>query len=353
VDQDTLVIAYVGDSAQSFELAMVAPVQLLGLTCSAALLTAGQSTTCTVTLNKPAPSTVAVSLSSSTPNLVVPANLMIPVGAISATFSATAGTIGSYQIATLTAQWGTFITTSINLGAPTASGLAVIGVADAANGWSTNNCSTGSWRTVTGGGFTSQPVQATGVVTTLGGLQVTVNGAPAPLQFASNSLITFQCPTLPAGSSLQVEVTTATGSASVPIQTVVPAAPAIFVVDGARNDQGLVLIGNSNVLAMPLTAGISSAPAIRGGYVSIFATGLGDVQGTTPALAVNPVQVWIGGIAVTPSFAGAAQSADGVFQIVAQIPLNLTPGISIPLYIEVVLPNGQSLPSNQVTIAVD
>src|SRR5580698_9291198 len=103
-------------------------------------------------------------------------------------------------------------------------------------------------------------------------------------------------------------MTTPTGNAGIPIQTMKEAAPAIFVVDAARVDQGLVLIGNSDTLAMPLTEGFSS----------------------------------------TPAFAGWAPGSQGLFQVIAPVPAGVTPGPSIPLYLQVGLANGSAVPSNEV-----
>jgi uncharacterized protein (TIGR03437 family) len=289
--------------------------------------------------------------------LTVPSTVTVPSGSLSATFTALAGAVSKYQPATITAQWVATITSTVStvvgLG-PTASGsLIVSGVTDAADNWSTNNCSALGWRTIAGGGFTSAPAQSSTPATTLGGGQVTVNGTPAPLAYASGSLVTFQCPDVPAGTPLQVNVTASTGNASAPVQTEAAVNPSIFVVDSARNDQGLVLIRNSDFLAMPQTDGVASTPVVKGNYVSIFATGLGELQGSNPAVGSNSVRVWIGGLPVTPIFVGSAQPSSGVFQVIAQIPAGVQSGSSVPLYLEVDLAGGLVLPSNQVMIAVN
>jgi uncharacterized protein (TIGR03437 family) len=158
---------------------------------------------------------------------------------------------------------------------------------------------------------------------------------------------------LPVGTATQVSVTTPAGSAPVPIQnTMLAATPALFTVDAARPGQGLVMIANSNSLAMPATGGFLSAPAVPGQYVSILATGLGPVSASSPPLAVNYVRVWIGGVPVQPSFAGLVPGGAGVFQVIAQIPANITAGTAVPLYLEVDPSGGNAIPSNQVVIAV-
>jgi len=332
-------------------------LQATGVTCGASSLAAGQSTTCTVTINKVSGTVSTINLSSSTPYLTVPASVTIPSGGLTGNFTVLASAVPNYQTATITAQWTatvtSTVTTAIGLGATATGSLIVSGVTDAADNWSTNSCSPGSWRNISGGGFTSLPAQSSGPATTLGGVQVSVNGVLAPLTFASPSLLTFQCPVLPAGTPLQVKILASSGSASVPIQSEVAVNPSIFVVDSARSDQGLVLLNNSTFLAMPQTAGVASQPAVKGDYISIYATGLGGFQGSNPALATNNVQVWIGGIAVTPAFVGSAQPDSGVFQILARIPAAVQSGTSIPLYLELDMAGGVVMPSNQVMIAVN
>jgi uncharacterized protein (TIGR03437 family) len=224
---------------------------------------------------------------------------------------------------------------------------------DSADNWATNNCTYGSWRTITGIQLADQIASSNTLVTTLGGVQVTVNGTPVPLTYVSSSLVTFQCPALTPGSPIQVTITNSLGSASVPIQSAVAANPSVFVIDAARAGQGLVLIGNSSTLAMPATSGYNSSPAVQGQYLSIFATGLGNVLGTAPALAQNSVKVWIGGIPVTPAFVGSAQSGNGVFQIIAKVPSGILAGPLVPLYVEVDVAGGNIYPSNQVQVAVN
>ncbi len=56
----------------------------------------------------------------------------------------------------------------------------------------------------------------------LGGTRVRLNGSPAPLRFVSPSRVELECPSLPAGSEVRIDVETATGSAQtviVPLQT--------------------------------------------------------------------------------------------------------------------------------------
>jgi uncharacterized protein (TIGR03437 family) len=355
-DQGSLVIAYENNFTVNFQLALVAPVQLATFTCAPAVLTSGQSGTCTIGLNKPAPADIQVNLLTSSPSLSLPGVVTIKSGSVGSTFAVSAAKFSGNLTATITAQWNTSLVAVVSIGtAGNTTGPLVSGVMDAADNWATNTCSYGAWRTITGIQLATGIASSTSLVTTLGGVQVMVNGTPAPLTYVSNSLVTFQCPALAPGLPIQVTVTNSLGSASVPIQSAVAAAPAIFVVDAARAGQGLVLIGNSSTLAMPATAGYNSAPAVHGQYLSIYATGLGNVLGTAPALAQNSVKVWIGGIPVTPAFVGSAQGGNGVFQVIAQVPQGVIAGPLIPLYVEVDVAGsgGNVFPSNQVEVAVN
>jgi uncharacterized protein (TIGR03437 family) len=130
------------------------------------------------------------------------------------------------------------------------------------------------------------------------------------------------------------------------------ATPGLFVLDAVRPGQGVVLIANSGILAMPPTDGYSGRPAQRGEYISILANGLGEVQDGSPALVKNYVRVWIGGIAVQPTLSASLPGAGGIFQISVQIPQNIISGPSVPVYVEVDPGNGKVVSSNQVVIAV-
>lgn len=78
------------------------------LTCTPLSLSSGATATCSVTLTQAASTAVTVSLSSSVPDLVVPATAVVPGGGLTATFGATAGTISSDKTAVVTAMLNGF-----------------------------------------------------------------------------------------------------------------------------------------------------------------------------------------------------------------------------------------------------
>jgi minor extracellular serine protease Vpr len=100
-----------------------------------------------------------------------------------------------------------------------------------------------------------------------------------------------------------------------------------------------------------------SRPALRGEYIEIYATGLGQVsrlQGdgqpkpptSAPAISALPT-VTIGGAPATVTFSGLAPGAVGLFQINAMVPPSAAAGDAIPVVIAI-----GAETSNTVTIAV-
>jgi uncharacterized protein (TIGR03437 family) len=113
-------------------------------------------------------------------------------------------------------------------------------------------------------------------------------------------------------------------------------------------------------LAAPVGTTSNSRPAHVGEYISIYATGLGDVTNrpalgsaalTAPLLSsslVNPT-VTIGGVTATDiPFSGLAPTLVGVFVVNVRIPPGTPVGDAIPITLSI---GGQT--SNTGTIAVD
>ncbi len=78
----------------------VLPIQVTGLTINPLRVILGGSATGTVTINVPAPvGGLAVSLSSGSASVTVPATITIPAGTVSATFAATGAAVGTANLA--------------------------------------------------------------------------------------------------------------------------------------------------------------------------------------------------------------------------------------------------------------
>jgi uncharacterized protein (TIGR03437 family) len=201
-------------------------------------------------------------------------------------------------------------------------------------------------------GATVNPASGT-LPLTLGGVQVTFNGQPAPLLYGSAGQINAVAPFEIAGqSTVQLAITQANGQSLATTLPVVESNPSIFSANASGTGQGAIL-NNAD-----LTRNSASNPAALGSVIAIYATGTGvtkpasvdgSLTGTNPPLVAQPVTVTIGGQNAQVLYQGAAPGlVAGISQINVQIPLNITPGPSVPVTLAV----GSTQSQNSVTIAV-
>jgi uncharacterized protein (TIGR03437 family) len=151
----------------------------------------------------------------------------------------------------------------------------------------------------------------------------------------------------PTGSGTITVTYNGTASPTSPI-TVVPSSLGIFSVNQQGNGTGVILDGNNNPSS-------STSPFQIGETVVAWGTGLGPISApdnTTPPSGNLPgitTAVYVGGVSVTPSYAGRSGYA-GEDQINFMIPAGVS-GCNVPISISVT--NGSStVSSNTVTIAV-
>jgi uncharacterized protein (TIGR03437 family) len=185
--------------------------------------------------------------------------------------------------------------------------------------------------------------------TTMAGAQVTVNGTPVPIFYATPGQLGIQIPFEAVGASATVSVSVA-GQASTPATvTLALVAPGIFTASQDGKGAGAITHVDGSLVT-------TQNPAHTGELVILYATGLGQVTpavatGALPAGASNtvaPVTVSIGGINVIPlDFAGLAGCCVGLNQINARVPLGVSSGNAVPVVLYI---GGQS--SNTATIAV-
>lgn len=193
------------------------------------------------------------------------------------------------------------------------------------------------------------------VTTTNSGIRVLVNGVPAPLIYVSNTVINAIAPyeiSSLVGSTVRVQVIYNGGYGTLmPIQ-VAATAPGILNYD---DGSGQIVAGNADG-----TLNGSSNPAPIGSTIVFFATGEGQTSpaGVDGLPATNfsnlpkpngAVSVTIGGVSVTPVYAGAEPDAvAGVMQVNVTIPAGVTPGPAVPIVLTV----GNASSPKTTTIAV-
>jgi len=181
----------------------------------------------------------------------------------------------------------------------------------------------------------------------------------AGLTYVGPSQINFQVPPgIAPGDSVPAQLQLPNGKTLLASLQLVSAAPGIFSILMNGQGQGAVLNQDNSPNGDPQRF-LGVKPAARGSVIQIFATGAGE---TTPALAageaappsgsplvltkVQPT-VTIGGKNAKVQFSGMAPGFVGLWQINAEVPADVTPGMALPL---VITAAGAS--SNTVTIAV-
>jgi uncharacterized protein (TIGR03437 family) len=224
---------------------------------------------------------------------------------------------------------------------------AVDSVVNTASGSAQGACSPGGiarieGRWLTQGETASDP---SGGSLSLAGTSVEAEGKPVPILHASQSRIDILCPDAGTGPSFDLVVRTS-GSVSQPFATMQSAlAPGIFTVDDSGSGQGLVsLATDDSKLAMVRNYLSAAEPVIAGDRIVILATGIGTASN---------VLVRIGEDEFAADSVTAVAGRPGVSQIVATVPDNAATGISVPLSVAGKLPDGTSVRSNSVSMAIE
>jgi uncharacterized protein (TIGR03437 family) len=184
-------------------------------------------------------------------------------------------------------------------------------------------------------------------------------GTLASLLFVGPNQINFQVPPGTVPGDIAMQLSGPDGKARQwGLTRATTSWPGIFTFLMNGKGQGAVLNQDNSQNGDPQNF-VGVRPASRGSVIQIFATGAGD---TTPALAageaapaggsplvltkVQPT-VAIGGKNAKVQFSGMAPGFVGLWQINAEIPQDVTPGMALPLVI-----TAGGAQSNTVTIAV-
>lgn len=185
----------------------------------------------------------------------------------------------------------------------------------------------GSWISIYGTNLaTSTEVWKGDFPTTLGGVTVTVNGKPGYLWFVSPTQINLQAPDDAGTGSVNVVVTTPTGTFTSTV-TLAPASPSFSLLDSTHvaaiaphPDGSYDIVGSAG--AFPY----ATAPVAPGADLILYGVGFGPTDPPvkagqpvlTPAATVNPVTVTIGGSPAQVVYSGVVGA--GLYQINVIVP---------------------------------
>lgn len=173
--------------------------------------------------------------------------------------------------------------------------------------------------------------------TTLGNVQVLVNGVAAPVYYASSGQINFEIP---------IDAATANGGAgTVQVVRNGTAGNLVYVQIHAHAPQFLIYNGGYAIMTTPaaVLTGIPSHPVKEGDIITIYAIGLGPTTPVVPSGTASPTkplatvpgntQVCFGVVTpfapplcATPSFVGLTPNFVGLYQINVEIPTGVKKG---------------------------
>jgi uncharacterized protein (TIGR03437 family) len=161
----------------------------------------------------------------------------------------------------------------------------------------------------------------------LNGVQVTVNGLPAPVQFVSPGQISAMVPYAVGSSIARIQVNNNGVLSNVVTTFVNLTAPGVFTVPPGGVGYGAVLHGDYSLVT-------AQSPAQVNETVSVYLTGLGTTNpvildgsaGPASSQTNNTIQVYIGGVAATVGYSGLAPQLAGLYQLNVTVPSGVTAG---------------------------
>lgn len=210
----------------------------------------------------------------------------------------------------------------------------------------------GGWVEIYGTNFATATSQWTGdnfknntAPTTLAGVQVSMNGIPAFVQYVSASQINCQVPDGVGAGDVSVVVTAANGSGN-PIKVTAAArvpgllAPAQFH-SGAHQYVDAVFPDQTFVGPVALIEGLTFRPAVPGDRILLYGVGFGATSPATPAgqianqLTTLPkVVVSFGNIPAVVEYAGAAGGYVGVDQFNVVVPNGVSGDVPLSVTVD-------------------
>ena len=187
---------------------------------------------------------------------------------------------------------------------------------------------------------------ASGNTTNLGGTQVSVNGAYAPLLYASSDQVKFLCPAQNSGAKLSVAVENHSAASNVLLVPMREASPIILSPAGLDSNQGAISFADSTDLVMQRSFLAAAHPAQPGDSILIWASGL------SPKVEPASVRIKFGDAYATADSIQSVAGYAGVYRIQVRVPAVVSFGDQVPVQIQLALPEGQ-FSSNLVTAAIE
>lgn len=324
------------------------------------------------------------------PPLPLASPLTLTVGGVQAVVSAAAyqGS-GEYLIQFLvpaTVQGSVPVVLSIDGQSSPPATLALFGISAITNGASyanTGSAAPEEFVTVYANGLGTKDQLNAFPATTVQGVTVTFNGVAAPIfdLVTESGQINLVVPSsVPASGTVQVQLTTPTGTTANYPLTMSGAVPGMFLLNDPSNpkaQEAVAQFANTTwIVASTATASalqisencttsnanpLSSCgqPAAPGDYLVLYLTGLGEVtpngsanetplgtgvvapaDGSTLYETTATPTVTLGGVPVTVLFSGIAPGTAGEYQIDFQVPSGVANGDTVPLIVS--MPSGST-----------
>ena len=237
------------------------------------------------------------------------------------------------------------VTEQITVTAVVSPGPVITAVRNAAS--LTANIAPNSFISIFGSGFAAAPAEwnpNTSLPTILGDVGVRISGKAAFISYVNSGQINLLTPPDAATGTVNVEVTTAAGTAtSSAIAT--PVTPSWFTYAAGKNTWMAALFANTSTYVAPAgsLAGIVSRSAKAGDILQLYANGLGRTSPAAPSGVVlttayplddlSRVKVTIGGRPATTLFAGLV--AAGLYQINVEVPPGIGAGeLPIEMFVD-------------------
>ena len=167
--------------------------------------------------------------------------------------------------------------------------------------------------------------------TTLGNVQVTINGIPAPIYYVYPEVLAVIVPYGVTGSIAKVQVFNANVPSNAVTAWISKTAPGVLT----QSSNGL---GYGDAVHLDGALVNAQDPAQIGETVSVYLTGLGAVSPTIRdgdpgptapfplAYTTDTITAYIGGVQATVGYAGLAPQLAGLYQINLTVPAGLTSG---------------------------